>query len=71
MCRYTKFIDPAYAVIQSAIRFWMLWARSSACFTSAGDGAISLMRWVLTVCLPSATWLLRYASSPTALNGPV
>jgi hypothetical protein len=22
MCRYTKCIDPAYAVIRSAIRFW-------------------------------------------------
>src|SRR5512132_445919 len=47
MCRYTKFIDPAYAVMRSAIRFWNFWARSSACFMSAGLGAGGVMRPLL------------------------
>src|SRR6478609_2213695 len=36
---YTNHIEPANAVIRSAIRFWMLFARSFACRTSTGLGS--------------------------------
>src|SRR6266566_6159263 len=36
MCRYTNDIEPAKVVIASAIRFCLVAARTSACFSSAG-----------------------------------
>src|SRR5467141_2249385 len=36
MWKYTNAIEPANRVITSAIRFWMLAARASACLAKAG-----------------------------------